>query len=397
MADGSEKVRQAGDSLRGTEWGKNLRGQCSELPDIPETVFRVRAGPNYSKNHIKEPSLPPLYEPICVDVFKMPTKQSHICRFVRLPHIPPEKQGLVNGVPPFLVVSAMLPSYDPPNPLWGAPRDDGPGYSVVVYLLLKDEAREKLKNLDSAPPAYRLLRDFIANDQDRVRFKAMANFLNSESVNMGFALRRLLTEYNAKPVLSRPQHSFFTDGESYFEVDIDVHQFNYVARKGMGMIRELVEHMQWDIGFTIEGWTDDELPENILAVIRMHNLHLTLAEEVDFDKAPLVRANGWSATDPEISLVTPPPNLLSPKQIEGDGLSASSSPLQSIVDMLERCELEAAAARSGRTASSSSLAKADLLPCADELRVPVVNADGSDNNENDDDDEDDVFEDAEES
>jgi hypothetical protein len=67
----------------------------------------------------------------------------------------------------------------------------------------------------------------------------MANFLNPEQVNMGFALRRLLTEYNAKPVLSRPQHTFHTDNESYFEVDIDVHQFNYVARKGMGMIRSV--------------------------------------------------------------------------------------------------------------------------------------------------------------
>jgi hypothetical protein len=43
--------------------------------------------------------------------------------------------------------------------------------SVVVYLLLKDEARAILQNLDTAPPAYRLLRDFIAKDEERVRFK----------------------------------------------------------------------------------------------------------------------------------------------------------------------------------------------------------------------------------
>lgn len=42
--------------------------------------------------------------------------------------------------------------------------------------------------------------------------------------------RRLLTNYNDKPVLTRPQHQFFK-GDGYLEVDLDVHSWAYLARK----------------------------------------------------------------------------------------------------------------------------------------------------------------------
>lgn len=65
----------------------------------------------------------------------------------------------------------------------------------------------------------------------------MVNVLNTPDLELGFALRRLMTEYNMKPILTRPQHEFFTDNLNYFEVDMDVHLFGYVARKGLSMLR----------------------------------------------------------------------------------------------------------------------------------------------------------------
>ena len=127
------------------------------------------------------------------------------------------------------------------------------------------------------------------------RSQAMANLLNPDVVDMGFAARKLLTEYNMKPILTRPQHSFYTDNHTYFEIDMDVHVFSYIARKGLSMIRcvqnqggkkspfffffsfacccfrvcaqfnfddssltlshsnsGMIEKMVWDLGFTIE-------------------------------------------------------------------------------------------------------------------------------------------------
>lgn len=64
----------------------------------------------------------------------------------------------------------------------------------------------------------------------------MANLLNASQLGVGSALSRLLAEYNMKPVLTRPQHRFFTDLRTYFEIDVDVHSFGYLARKGLSML-----------------------------------------------------------------------------------------------------------------------------------------------------------------
>ncbi len=84
----------------------------------------------------------------------------------------------------------LLRRYDPPNPLWGAVRDEGPGWryidvicsllaynyhqclrSVVLYLLIKPETQAALENVTQASPAIRLLKRFIEEDELRVRFK----------------------------------------------------------------------------------------------------------------------------------------------------------------------------------------------------------------------------------
>jgi hypothetical protein len=67
--------------------------------------------------------------------------------------------------------------------------------------------------------------------------QGMGNFLNPDQCQLGFALRKLLTEYNMKPVLTRPQHRFYTDHRTYFEAVIDVHQFSYVCRRGFSTMK----------------------------------------------------------------------------------------------------------------------------------------------------------------
>jgi hypothetical protein len=65
----------------------------------------------------------------------------------------------------------------------------------------------------------------------------MANFLNRAECKLGFALSKLLTEYNMKPILTRPQHRFYTDHQTYFEAVLDIHQFSYICRRGFTSLR----------------------------------------------------------------------------------------------------------------------------------------------------------------
>lgn len=38
----------------------------------------------------------------------------------------------IDGVPPLLVIHYQIPSYAPPNPVWGKTQEDGPGYRSAL-------------------------------------------------------------------------------------------------------------------------------------------------------------------------------------------------------------------------------------------------------------------------
>jgi hypothetical protein len=86
-----------------------------------------------------------------------------------------------------------------------------------------------------------------------------------------------LTEsYNGQPILTRPQHRFY-EGVGYFEVDVDAHLFNYVARKGLSGLPLLSGDLIIDFGFVLEGHRDEELPEQILGCVRLGQVDLQAA------------------------------------------------------------------------------------------------------------------------
>ncbi len=67
--------------------------------------------------------------------------------------------------------------------------------------------------------------------------QAIPNFMNPEQCNFPTLLRKLIADYNMKPLLTRPQHTFHTDGSTYFEADIDVHLFGFIGRRGFAAAR----------------------------------------------------------------------------------------------------------------------------------------------------------------
>ena len=91
--------------------------------------------------------------------------------------------------------------------------------------------------------------------------------------------RHLLETYNGQPILTRPQHRFYR-GPHYFEIDVDAHEFNFVARKGLTGVSQHFKHMVVDFGFVLEGQDDDELPEQMIGAVRLCKIDVNQAPEL---------------------------------------------------------------------------------------------------------------------
>ena len=88
----------------------------------------------------------------------------------------------------------------------------------------------------------------------------------------------LFASYNGTPFLTRPQHKYYR-GANYFEIDVDVHVFSYMARTGMAGVQQKISSVIFDFAFVVEAYSDDEQPENILGCARVLRLDLERAKE----------------------------------------------------------------------------------------------------------------------
>ena len=52
-------------------------------------------------------------------------------------------------------------------------------------------------------------------------------------------------------------------------MDLDAHQFGYVAKKAWNHIKHIMDHVVYDLAFVIQGDSNEELPERILTSVRM--------------------------------------------------------------------------------------------------------------------------------
>ena len=67
------------------------------------------------------------------------------------------------------------------------------------------------------------------------------------------SIMRLLTKYNGKPVLSRPQHEFFRDPQNrYLQADLNGHEYNYGTRTAVNAILKHSTTMEVGYGYVVE-------------------------------------------------------------------------------------------------------------------------------------------------
>ena len=157
--------------------------------------------------------------------------------------------------------------------------EDGPGWAIVMYFKITEWACEELKDLETASPAIQLFAKYCQYAEDdvawRSRFKLITFCSNLEEMGVPSAI----SSYNAKPVLIRRTGSLFR-GPTHMEIDVHVHKFSTLAKKSIHFLSSRCGLMYMQIGFLVEGRTDEELPETLFACVGVNR--------PDEEKAPFL-------------------------------------------------------------------------------------------------------------
>jgi hypothetical protein len=250
-------------------------------------IFNVRCGPDYKRNKKKKASGGAVMELVDMKMYRCSKKMKHVCSELPFPDAsstaPAPSPSSSSGVF-YFVLNVQVPDYAPA--MWGG-AEDGEGWSVIMYFSMSGAQHAEMMSNPQEGWAVLLRRlieapvdDGDGKDKDAKaihdRVKLIAKIMNVGEIDLDSFTRGLVDSHNAQPVLSRPQHRFYK-GHNYFEVDVDVHVFPFLALKGLHSLLDRVKDMVIDVCVCLEGHSDDELPERALGCVRISKMDLRSA------------------------------------------------------------------------------------------------------------------------
>ncbi|GAB5355572.1 hypothetical protein AAMO2058_000217000 [Amorphochlora amoebiformis] len=290
------------------------------------TSFQVRMGPDYAKNKKKAASKESFYECVGIDCLASPRKISNIGRYF-YPSDGQEKKSTSkkNPFPEIFIFALQLPDY---APSMMSSQGDGAGYTIVFHYKLTEKGRKQIQ--ESKLPAAKVLRKFVkavrigggpqkTEHSMYLRPKVIMRLMNHEELGLGFVHRKLCENFNAKPFLSRPEHTLHLGGgessKHYLEIDVDVHRFKYFQRRCAHSFRDKFCKAEIDIGIVIESHGNQEMPEQMLGACRIERLPhhtFTLVAEEGREEPPTPPSRSPSKRTERPRKEPPPPGSAPP-------------------------------------------------------------------------------------
>ena len=206
------------------------------------SLFKVRGG-NYFKDKVKVPSAPSAFACRGVDLWLTDNAMSNIGRH------PSMLGGKLSSEYTF-IVNFLMP--------WG---------NLVSYYRIPDEVEGSVG---------KVWERFLKGDQ---KYRDARLKLLPVVVEGPWICQRAIGPGNAPAVIGKALPVQYHSTDKYFEVDLVV-MASSVARGILSIVKSHTKNIVIDLAFIIEGTEAEQLPENVLAAFRLHNL--------DPDKCPML-------------------------------------------------------------------------------------------------------------
>eukprot|EP00804_Cyclotella_cryptica_P010633 CCRYP_005452-RB/>CCRYP_005452-RB protein AED:0.07 eAED:0.07 QI:257/1/1/1/1/1/4/322/654 len=222
------------------------------------SLFNLRIGPNYKKNKQKAPSGPALYELHSMDFVYADTALKRTSDKFVIPSIPGVTDTSTghSHIPPVLIINTWLPGEEPSL---FSKTTDGESYSIPMMFVMTKDTFQQLKDIENASPAVKLWSEWCLKAETdaefRGRFKCMGMIEDIETTGVP----KFIQGYNGKPALVT-KSGCFKRYDNYVEFTINVGMWAFPARKGLHTLAPKFPDFIVNIGFTIEGRSDEELP-----------------------------------------------------------------------------------------------------------------------------------------
>lgn len=239
--------------------------------NLKPSEFNLRIGPNYKKNKRKGPSIEALYDIVAVDFVRAASVLNQSSDGFTPPSIPGITDLPSTGhkyVPPMLVFNTWLPDEEPSV---FQKKLDGPSFVCVMYYVITQDTLDQLKDLSKASPAVQLFAEWCEKAEHDYEFRSRLKFMGAVEDIEKTGIPSFISVKNGKPVLIK-QSGRFTRYPNYIEMSVNVWCWSFIAKKALITLMPKFPNLVVNVGITIEGRKDEELPETLLGGCRLMRL-----------------------------------------------------------------------------------------------------------------------------